>query len=129
MLYRKTVTERRHRSKPPFLPGPLGGWVIENRRRDLNIALMNELAIIFDRLGIPTKEVCKCCYQMEFPAGYARPARWALHRRRSLLPDARADVRRPRCALIMLWIGALPRKSRRSDSRLISLWCLGAGAF
>ncbi|HUC71341.1 MAG TPA: nucleotide sugar dehydrogenase [Stellaceae bacterium] len=31
--------------------------VIENTQRDLNIALMNELAIIFDRLGIPTREV------------------------------------------------------------------------
>ena len=31
--------------------------VIENTQRDLNIALMNELAIIFDRLGIATKEV------------------------------------------------------------------------
>ena len=31
--------------------------VIENTQRDLNIALMNELAIIFDRLGISTNEV------------------------------------------------------------------------
>jgi UDP-N-acetyl-D-galactosamine dehydrogenase len=31
--------------------------VIENTQRDVNIALMNELAIIFDRLAIPTKEV------------------------------------------------------------------------
>lgn len=31
--------------------------VIENTQRDLNIALMNELAIIFDRLQIPTREV------------------------------------------------------------------------
>jgi UDP-N-acetyl-D-galactosamine dehydrogenase len=31
--------------------------VIENTQRDLNIALMNELAIIFDRLGIDTQEV------------------------------------------------------------------------
>ena len=31
--------------------------VIENTQRDLNIALINELAIIFDRLGIPTSEV------------------------------------------------------------------------
>ena len=31
--------------------------VIENTQRDLNIALMNELAIIFNRLGIDTKEV------------------------------------------------------------------------
>jgi UDP-N-acetyl-D-galactosamine dehydrogenase len=31
--------------------------VIENTQRDLNIALMNELALIFDRLGIPTRDV------------------------------------------------------------------------
>ena len=31
--------------------------VIENTQRDLNIALVNELAIIFDRLGIDTLEV------------------------------------------------------------------------
>jgi len=31
--------------------------VIENTQRDLNIALMNELAIIFDKLGIDTNEV------------------------------------------------------------------------
>ena len=31
--------------------------VIENTQRDLNIALMNELAMIFDRIGIDTKEV------------------------------------------------------------------------
>jgi UDP-N-acetyl-D-galactosamine dehydrogenase len=31
--------------------------VIENTQRDLNIALMNELAIIFDRVGIDTTEV------------------------------------------------------------------------
>ena len=31
--------------------------VIENTQRDLNIALMNELALIFDRMGIDTQEV------------------------------------------------------------------------
>jgi len=31
--------------------------VIENTQRDLNISLMNELAIIFDRMGIDTREV------------------------------------------------------------------------
>lgn len=31
--------------------------VIENIQRDLNIALMNELAVIFDRLGLDTSEV------------------------------------------------------------------------
>ena len=33
--------------------------VIENTQRDLNIALMNELAVIFDRLDIDTTEVLK----------------------------------------------------------------------
>lgn len=31
--------------------------VIENTQRDLNISLMNELSIIFDKIGIDTKEV------------------------------------------------------------------------
>jgi UDP-N-acetyl-D-galactosamine dehydrogenase len=31
--------------------------VIENTQRDINIALINELAIIFDRIGIDTREV------------------------------------------------------------------------
>ncbi len=31
--------------------------VIENTQRDLNISLMNELAIIFDKMGISTKDV------------------------------------------------------------------------
>lgn len=33
--------------------------VIENVQRDLNISLMNELAIIFDKMGIDTQEVIK----------------------------------------------------------------------
>ncbi|MEN9663008.1 MAG: hypothetical protein RL324_1957 [Verrucomicrobiota bacterium] len=33
--------------------------VIENTQRDLNIALMNELAVIFDRMGIATKDVLR----------------------------------------------------------------------
>lgn len=33
--------------------------VIENTQRDLNIALMNELSVIFNRLGISTREVLK----------------------------------------------------------------------
>ncbi|MCK8493165.1 nucleotide sugar dehydrogenase [Spirosoma sp. RP8] len=33
--------------------------VIENVQRDLNISLMNELAIIFDKMGVDTQEVLK----------------------------------------------------------------------
>jgi len=36
--------------------------VIENTQRDLNIALMNELAIIFDQMGISTNEVLDAAY-------------------------------------------------------------------
>jgi len=32
--------------------------VIENTQRDLNIALMNELALIFDRLGVDLRNSC-----------------------------------------------------------------------
>ena len=31
--------------------------VIENTQRDLNIALMNEIALIFDKMGISTRDV------------------------------------------------------------------------
>ncbi len=31
--------------------------VVENIQRDVNIALVNELALIFDRLGIDTQDV------------------------------------------------------------------------
>jgi UDP-N-acetyl-D-galactosamine dehydrogenase len=33
--------------------------VIENTQRDLNIALMNELSVIFHKIGIDTLEVLK----------------------------------------------------------------------
>lgn len=35
--------------------------VIENVQRDINIALMNELALIFSRLGIDTNDVLEAC--------------------------------------------------------------------
>jgi len=41
--------------------------VIENTQRDLNIALMNELAMIFDRMGIDTVEVIEAaCTKWNF---------------------------------------------------------------
>jgi UDP-N-acetyl-D-galactosamine dehydrogenase len=43
--------------RAPSLEVAEAAKVIENTQRDLNIALMNELAIIFDRLGISTKDV------------------------------------------------------------------------
>jgi UDP-N-acetyl-D-glucosamine/UDP-N-acetyl-D-galactosamine dehydrogenase len=55
--YGKLVTAGLHRASS--IEVAEAAKVIENTQRDLNIALMNELAIIFDRLGIPTMEVLK----------------------------------------------------------------------
>ena len=42
--------------------------VIENTQRDLNIALINELSLIFRRIGIDTNEVLEASRnKMEFP--------------------------------------------------------------
>ena len=47
--------------------------MIENTQRDLNIALMNELAMIFDRLGIrTTRRAGRGRHQVELPAA-SRP--------------------------------------------------------
>jgi UDP-N-acetyl-D-galactosamine dehydrogenase len=43
--------------KAPSMKVAEAAKVIENTQRDLNISLMNELAIIFDRMGIDTQEV------------------------------------------------------------------------
>jgi UDP-N-acetyl-D-glucosamine/UDP-N-acetyl-D-galactosamine dehydrogenase len=54
-VYGRIVEAGIHRA--PSLEVAEAAKVIENTQRDLNVALMNELAIIFDRLGIPTREV------------------------------------------------------------------------
>jgi len=54
-LYEKIVQPGVHRASS--IKVAEAAKVIENTQRDLNIALMNELAIIFDRLGIDTSEV------------------------------------------------------------------------
>ena len=54
-LYQSVVAAGVHRASS--IKVAEAAKVIENTQRDLNIALMNELAIIFDRLGIDTLEV------------------------------------------------------------------------
>ena len=54
-LYEKVVTAGVHRA--PSIKVAEAAKVIENTQRDLNIALMNELSIIFHRLGISTSDV------------------------------------------------------------------------
>ncbi len=43
--------------KAPTIKAAEAAKVIENTQRDLNIALMNELSLIFDRAGIDTRDV------------------------------------------------------------------------
>ena len=54
-VYGKIVDAGLHRA--PSIEVAEAAKVIENVQRDLNIALMNELAIIFDALGIDTRHV------------------------------------------------------------------------
>jgi UDP-N-acetyl-D-galactosamine dehydrogenase len=54
-LYESIVEAGVHRTRT--IKEAEAAKVIENTQRDLNIALMNELALIFDRLGIDTKNV------------------------------------------------------------------------
>ena len=54
-VYGSVVTAGIH--KAPSIRVAEAAKVIENTQRDLNIALMNELALIFDRMGIRTADV------------------------------------------------------------------------
>ncbi len=54
-LYETIVVPGVHRA--PSIRAAEAAKVIENTQRDLNVALMNELAIIFDRLGLDTSDV------------------------------------------------------------------------
>ncbi|WP_423062527.1 nucleotide sugar dehydrogenase [Candidiatus Paracoxiella cheracis] len=56
-VYGSVVTAGIYRA--PDIKTAEAAKVIENTQRDINIALMNELAIIFDRMHIDTQEVLK----------------------------------------------------------------------
>ncbi|HEY9044584.1 MAG TPA: nucleotide sugar dehydrogenase, partial [Ohtaekwangia sp.] len=54
-LYRKIITAGTH--KASSMKVAEAAKVIENSQRDINIAFVNELALIFERIGIDTHEV------------------------------------------------------------------------
>jgi UDP-N-acetyl-D-galactosamine dehydrogenase len=54
-VYRAIIEAGVHRA--PSIKVAEAAKVIENTQRDINIALMNELALIFDRMGIRTSDV------------------------------------------------------------------------
>jgi len=55
VLYEQVIEAGVHRS--PSIKVAEAAKVIENTQRDLNIALMNELAVIFNKMGIDTLDV------------------------------------------------------------------------
>ncbi len=60
--------------------------VIENTQRDINIAFVNELAVIFNKMGIDTHEVLKAAgTKWNFLNFFPWPCGWSLHWSRSLL--------------------------------------------
>lgn len=56
-IYRQIIVAGTH--KASSIKVAEAAKVIENTQRDLNIALINELAVIFNKLGIDTEEVLK----------------------------------------------------------------------
>ena len=54
-LYRSIITAGTH--KAPNMKVAEASKIIENSQRDVNISFMNELALIFDRVGIDTNDV------------------------------------------------------------------------
>ena len=54
-VYEQVITAGVHRA--PAIKVAEAGKIIENTQRDVNIALMNELSIIFNRMGINTYDV------------------------------------------------------------------------
>jgi len=54
-VYEQVITAGIHRA--PTIKVAEAGKIIENTQRDVNIALMNELSIIFNRMGINTYDV------------------------------------------------------------------------
>jgi len=56
-LYKSIITAGTY--KAPSIKVAEAAKVIENTQRDVNIALINELALIFDTMNIPTNEVLK----------------------------------------------------------------------
>ena len=54
-LYRQVIVAGTHRA--PSIKVAEAAKVIENTQRDVNIALINELALLFNRMGIDTEDV------------------------------------------------------------------------
>ncbi len=94
-LYRSVITAGTHRASS--LKVAEAAKVIENTQRDLNIALVNDLAILFNKLGIDTLEVLEAA-GTKWNFLPFRPGRWAGTASASILTTSR--TRRSRWATI-----------------------------
>ena len=119
--YGRIVTAGVHRA--PSIKVAEAAKVIENTQRDLNIALMNELALIFDRLGIRTADVLAAARtKWNFLPFTPGPRRRPLHRRRPVLPDHQGRAARlpargdPRGAAHQQRDGRVHRREAREDA-------------
>ena len=63
-LYNEIITAGTH--KAPSIKVAEAAKVIENTQRDLNIALINELSILFNKMKIDTQAVLDAADKMEF---------------------------------------------------------------
>jgi len=92
-LYRQIITAGTH--KASSIQVAEAAKIIENTQRDVNIALINELALIFNKMGIDTEAVLQAAgsrQQMEFFAFSPWLGGWPLHWCGSVLPDAQSRV-------------------------------------
>jgi UDP-N-acetyl-D-galactosamine dehydrogenase len=93
-LYNQIITVGTH--KAPSIKVAEAAKVIENTQRDVNIALINELSLIFNKMGIDTEDVLQAAGTkwnfLPFRPGLVGGA---LHRRRSVLPDPQSPGRGP----------------------------------
>ena len=92
-VYAKVITAGTHRASSIRVAE--AAKVIENIQRDVNIALINELAMLFKAARASRRARCS---RPPAPSGTSslspRPRRRPLHRRRSLLPDPQGGIDR-----------------------------------
>ena len=82
-LYKSIITAGTHMA--PSIRAAEATRLLKIHKRDLNIAFVNELAIIFNKMGINTNDVLDAVSTNEFPSIQAWTCWRALHRNRSIL--------------------------------------------
>jgi UDP-N-acetyl-D-galactosamine dehydrogenase len=89
-LYRSIIVAGTHLA--PSIKVAEAAKVIENSQRDINIAFVNELSLIFERIGIDTQDVLEAA-GTKWNFLPFRPGWWAdTASRRSLLPDPQGRI-------------------------------------